>query len=52
LAYASGNRLQDLTDVAVGSRVDGSLLIYEAATAKFVANDINTKITLTDGGNF
>ena len=52
LPYANGNRLQDLTDVAVGGRVDGSLLIYEAATAKFVANDINTKITLTDGGNF
>lgn len=52
LPYASNNRLQDLSDVAVGSRVDGSLLIYEAASAKFVANDINTKITLTDGGNW
>lgn len=52
LSYANGNRLQDLTDVVAAGRVDGSVLIYDAATAKFVANDINTKITLTDGGNF
>ena len=52
LPYASNNRLQDLTDVATTNKTDGSVLIYDAARAKFVADDVNTKITLTDGGNF
>jgi hypothetical protein len=52
LPYASTTRLQDMSDVLAANKVDGSLLIYDSAAAKFVANDINTKITLTDGGNF
>jgi hypothetical protein len=52
LPYASGNRLQDLTDVLATNKTNGSVLIYDAATSKFVADDVNTKITLTDGGNF
>ena len=36
----------------VTHRIDGSVLIYDATAAKFVADDVNTKITLTDGGNF
>jgi hypothetical protein len=52
LPAASGNRLQDLTDVMATNKTNGSVLIYDAASAKFVADDVNTKITLTDGGNF
>jgi hypothetical protein len=52
LPAASGNRLQDLTDVMATNKTNGSVLIYDAASAKFVADEVNTKITLTDGGNF
>ena len=44
--------LVGLTDVDAGTRVDGSVLIYDVATAKFVAGPLNTKLTLADGGNF
>lgn len=52
LPNVSGNRLQDLTDVVATNKTNGSLLIYDATSGKFVADDVNTKITLTDGGNF
>lgn len=41
-----------LTDVDAVNRVDGSVLVYKTGPAKFVADDINTVTTLTDGGNF
>lgn len=52
LSYSSVTRLQDLTDVTSADKVDGSVLVYDSATSKFVADDVNTKLTLTDGGNF
>jgi hypothetical protein len=52
LPAASSNRLQDLTDVLATNKTNGSVLIYDSSVAKFVADEINTKITLTDGGNF
>ena len=44
--------LSDLTDVDVNSKVNKSVLVWNEATGKFTANDQNTTITLTDGGNF
>jgi hypothetical protein len=32
--------------------VDGSVPIYSSTDGKFVANQLNTKLTITDGGNF
>lgn len=54
LHYFSGGvvNLADLQDVAATSRVDGSVLSYDASRAKFVADSLTTKLTLTDGGNF
>lgn len=54
LDYFSGGvvNLADLQDVAAVDRVDGSVLTYDATRAKFVADSLTTKLTLTDGGNF
>lgn len=54
LSYFAGNAgsLVGLSDVDAAGRVDGSVLIYDGTTAKFVAGPLNTKLTLTDGGNF
>ena len=52
LPYANGSRLQDLTDVLASSKVDGSVLYYSSNSQKFLADALETKLTLTDGGNF
>lgn len=54
LDYFSGGvaNLADLQDVTAVNRVDGSVLTYDATSAKFVADSLTTKLTLTDGGNF
>ena len=54
LDYFSGGvvNLVDLQDVAAANRVEGSVLSYDASRAKFVADSLTTKLTLTDGGNF
>ena len=44
--------LVGLTDVDAATRVDGSVLVYDGTTAKFVAGPLDTKLTLADGGNF
>lgn len=44
--------LANLTDVDVNSKVNKSVLVWNESTGKFTANDQNTTITLTDGGNF
>lgn len=44
--------LHQLQDVDATARTDGSFLYFDASRAKFVADDIETKIKLTDGGNF
>lgn len=48
----SGGSLVGLSDVQAANRVDGSVLSYDANSAKFVADSLTTKLTLTDGGNF
>ena len=42
----------ELTDVDTSGKVANSVLYYDSATGKWLGNDINTVITLTDGGNF
>lgn len=42
----------DLADVAATGRIDKSVVVYDVATEKFVANNVNTILTITDGGNF
>jgi hypothetical protein len=49
---ATATLLSELDDVDATSRVDGSVFYFDAARNKFVADNIETKITLTDGGNF
>ena len=49
---AGSNTLANLTDVNVAAKVDNSVLYYNQTSDKFVANDVNTIITITDGGNF
>lgn len=44
--------LSELEDVDVTNRTDGSVFYFDAARNKFIADSIETKITLTDGGNF
>ena len=41
-----------LEDVNTTGRVDGSVLVYDEEESKWVGNNINTVVTLTDGGNF
>lgn len=54
LSYFAGSAgtLAGLTDVDAAGRIDGSVLIYDAPNAKFVAGPLNTKLTLVDAGNF
>lgn len=44
--------LGDLSNVDDNFKVDKSVLTYNQSTGKFAANDVNTIITITDGGNF
>jgi len=44
--------LAQLQDVDVTDRADGSFLYYDPIREMFIADSIETKITLTDGGNF
>lgn len=44
--------LGDLSNVDDGFKVDKSILTYKQSTGKFTADDVNTIITITDGGNF
>lgn len=41
-----------LTDVNVSAKVNQSVLYWDAATEKWRGDDVNTVVTLTDGGNF
>ena len=44
--------LTDLEDVAATSKVDKSVLYYDATTQKWRGDSIYTVLTLTDGGAF
>jgi hypothetical protein len=49
-----GNKpsLGDLLDVNDENRVNQSVVVFNETEQKYVVNDINTLITITDGGNF
>jgi hypothetical protein len=49
---AAASRLLLMEDVDGTDRADGSVLYYDAAREKAVFDSIETKINLTDGGNF
>lgn len=44
--------LGQIADVDTTGVVDGSLLVYNASTAKYVAGPLDTRLTVTNGGNF
>lgn len=44
--------LSTLQDVNVTNKTSNSVLYYDQASDKFVADSIYTVLTLTDGGNF
>ena len=44
--------LSTLQDVNVANKTNNSVLYYDQASDKFVADSIYTVLTLTDGGNF
>ena len=48
----SAGTLAALSDVNVTAKEDGSILYYDFTTDKFLADDINTRISLVDGGSF
>lgn len=55
LAYSSTTSnfaLGDLSDVDTSDKANGSILYYDSSASKFKADDVNTKLTLADGGNF
>jgi hypothetical protein len=52
--WHAGNKpsFGDLANVVDNSRVDNSVVVYDQVQAKYTVNDVNTVLTITDGGNF
>ena len=48
---SSGRTLSGLTDVDVSTKTDGSVLVYDEPSEKFVASTLLEKQTI-NGGNF
>ena len=44
--------LSDLSDVNIGGKINGSVLVYDGGSQKFLADSAFTTLSLTDGGNF
>lgn len=44
--------LGDITDVETAGAVNKSVLYYDAASSVWRGDDINTVVTITDGGGF
>lgn len=44
--------LYEMDDVNVSAKVAGSVLYYDASSGLWKGDDINTLVTITDGGNF
>lgn len=52
IASSASVSLAGLSDVDATAKQNGSVLYYDSAAGKFLADDITTKISLVDGGNF
>lgn len=52
IASSASVSLAGLSDVDATTKQNGSVLYYDSAAGKFLADDITTKISLVDGGNF
>jgi hypothetical protein len=52
--WHAGNRpsFGDLANVVDSGKVNNSVVVYNQAQAKYTVNDVNTLLTITDGGNF
>jgi hypothetical protein len=51
-AAAATFGLGELIDVNTQAKVAGSVLYFDSATSKWRGDDVNTVVTLTDGGAF
>lgn len=49
---ADAYNLGDLQNVDTSAKTEGSVLYYDNAAAMWKGDDINTLLTITDGGNF
>lgn len=52
--WHAGNKpsFGDLANVVDSGKVDNSVVVYNQSQAKYTVNDVNTLLTITDGGNF
>lgn len=52
--WHAGNKpsFGDLANVVDSGKVDNSVVVYNQAQSKYTVNDVNTILTITDGGNF
>lgn len=48
----TANSLAGLTDVEVSAKTNKSILYYDSATGKWIGDNLQTILTVTDGGNF
>lgn len=49
---AAVSNLYEMEDVNVSAKVPNSVLYYDALSGKWKGDDINTVVTITDGGHF
>lgn len=49
---AGSTTLAALTDVNTTAKAQGSVLYYDQGSGKWKGDDVNTLVTITDGGNF
>lgn len=49
---AGTSNLYQLNDVSVSAKVNQSVLTYNDSSSKWVGDDVNTLLTITDGGNW
>ena len=52
--WHAGNKpsFGDLANIDDTNKVDQSVVVFSTAQSKYVVNDVNTIISITDGGNF
>lgn len=52
--WHTGNKpsLGDLANIDDTNKVDQSVVVFSTTNSKYMVNDVNTIISITDGGNF